>query len=27
VVEGIIYLSKSDADFAETYLRHRREWF
>ncbi len=27
VIEGIIYLSKSDADFAATYLRGRREWF
>jgi TM2 domain-containing membrane protein YozV len=27
IVEGIIYLSKSDADFAATYLRGRREWF
>jgi TM2 domain-containing membrane protein YozV len=27
IVEGIIYLTKSDADFAATYLQGRREWF
>ena len=26
-IEGIIYLSKSDAEFEETYLRGKREWF
>jgi len=27
LIEGIIYLRKSDADFEATYLRGRREWF
>jgi TM2 domain-containing membrane protein YozV len=27
IVEGIIYLRKSDAEFAATYLRKKREWF
>lgn len=27
IVEGIIYLSKTDADFVQTYVRGRREWF
>jgi TM2 domain-containing membrane protein YozV len=27
VVEGILYLSKSDEAFAATYLRGKREWF
>jgi hypothetical protein len=27
LIEGIIYLSKSDADFVQTYVRNRREWF
>lgn len=27
IAEGIIYLSKSDAEFHETYVRHRRGWF
>jgi hypothetical protein len=27
LVEGIIYLSKSDAEFEATYVRGRREWF
>lgn len=27
IIEGVIYLSKSDADFAATYVRGRREWF
>lgn len=27
IVEGIIYLSKSDEDFVQTYVRGRREWF
>jgi TM2 domain-containing membrane protein YozV len=27
LIEGIIYLSKSDEDFANTYLAHKREWF
>ncbi len=27
IIEGIIYLRKSDADFATTYVQGRREWF
>ena len=27
LIEGIIYLRKSDADFEKTYLQGRREWF
>lgn len=27
VVEGIIYLTKSDAEFYETYQRNKRPWF
>ncbi|MCX8091997.1 MAG: TM2 domain-containing protein [Verrucomicrobiae bacterium] len=27
LIEGIIYLSKSDADFVRTYVDGRREWF
>jgi TM2 domain-containing membrane protein YozV len=27
VIEGIIYLGKSDAEFEATYLRGKREWF
>lgn len=27
LVEGIIYLVKSDQDFARTYILNRREWF
>jgi TM2 domain-containing membrane protein YozV len=27
IIEGIIYLSKSNADFAATYVQGRREWF
>jgi TM2 domain-containing membrane protein YozV len=27
VIEGIIYLTKSDADFVKTYVDGRREWF
>lgn len=27
LVEGIIYLSKSDEDFVETYVQDRRGWF
>lgn len=26
-IEGIIYLTKSDADFVQTYLIQRQEWF
>lgn len=26
-IEGIIYLSKSDEEFDETYVQHKREWF
>ena len=27
LIEGVIYLRKSDADFAATYLNGHREWF
>ncbi len=27
MVEGIIYLTKTDEDFAETYLKRQRPWF
>ncbi|MBL8757219.1 MAG: TM2 domain-containing protein [Phycisphaerae bacterium] len=27
LVEGIIYLTKSDEDFVNTYVRGRRAWF
>lgn len=27
LIEGIIYLTKSDDDFVKTYVDHRREWF
>lgn len=27
LVEGIIYLTKSDAEFNDIYIVHRREWF
>jgi TM2 domain-containing membrane protein YozV len=27
LIEGIIYLTKSDADFVKTYVESRREWF
>jgi len=27
LIEGIIYLSKSDEEFYYTYIRDRREWF
>jgi len=27
VIEGVIYLNKSDEDFAATYLQGTREWF
>lgn len=27
LIEGIIYLTKTDADFVQTYVRNRREWF
>ncbi len=27
IIEGIIYLNKSDADFVATYLNGKREWF
>jgi TM2 domain-containing membrane protein YozV len=27
LIEGIIYLTKSDSDFAATYLQGRRTWF
>lgn len=27
LIEGIIYLTKSDAEFVQTYLVERKEWF
>ena len=27
VIEGILYLVKTDADFVQTYLVEKREWF
>jgi hypothetical protein len=27
LIEGIIYLTKSDDDFVKTYVDNRREWF
>ena len=27
IIEGVIYLSKSDADFAATHVQRHREWF
>ena len=27
IVEGIIYLTKSDADFVATYVNGKKEWF
>jgi TM2 domain-containing membrane protein YozV len=27
IIEGIIYLTKTDADFVRQYLENRREWF
>lgn len=27
LVEGIIYLTKSDADFTQTYVTQKKEWF
>ena len=27
VVEGIMYLTKSDAEFYDTYVRGKKEWF
>lgn len=27
LIEGIIYLTKSDADFQNTYVLHKKEWF
>ena len=27
LIEGIIYLTKSDADFVQTYLVEKKEWF
>jgi TM2 domain-containing membrane protein YozV len=27
LIEGIIYLTKSDDDFANTYLRNKKGWF
>ncbi|MBB2204144.1 TM2 domain-containing protein [Gluconacetobacter takamatsuzukensis] len=26
-IEGVIYISKSDQDFYETYVAHQKEWF
>ena len=27
LIEGIIYLTKSDEDFVNTYIRHKKGWF
>jgi len=27
VVEGIMYLTKSDEEFYDTYIRNKKEWF
>ena len=27
LIEGIIYLTKSDADFVNTYVKNKRGWF
>jgi TM2 domain-containing membrane protein YozV len=27
LIEGIIYLTKSDADFYQTYIANKKEWF
>jgi hypothetical protein len=27
LIEGILYLTKSDAEFHETYVANRRGWF
>ncbi|MBB2166348.1 TM2 domain-containing protein [Gluconacetobacter sp. 1b LMG 1731] len=27
LIEGVIYISKSDQDFFETYVAHQKEWF
>jgi len=27
IIEGVIYLSKSDAEFVQTYVRQRKGWF
>ena len=27
IVEGVIYLTKSDADFYQTYMLNKKEWF
>ena len=27
VIEGIIYLTKSDEDFVKTYIKNKRGWF
>lgn len=27
ITEGVIYLTKSDQEFQETYVRNKREWF
>lgn len=27
LVEGILYLTKSDEEFVETYIRNKRAWF
>lgn len=27
IIEGILYLTKSDAEFVKTYVENRREWF
>jgi TM2 domain-containing membrane protein YozV len=27
IIEGIIYLTKSDEDFVRTYIQHKKGWF
>ena len=27
LIEGILYLTKTDADFVQTYLVEKKEWF
>lgn len=27
LIEGIIYLTKSDEDFVETYIQNKKQWF
>lgn len=27
IIEGVLYLTKSDEEFEETYVRNQKEWF